>query len=613
MRRAVVLITLLLASPRCLAWVGVLPGAVEGLGQRPAVFSSTVYLSNAGALDAIAKFELIPYEGRPAPAPVTRSIVPGGSLVVDQALKTLFGLTADAGAIRVTSDEPLVGSVVTSNVANPDSTYGVALSPVTDRGLLRAGESGHAPWVSQGGGFRTNVAAVLVDPDSSVTVSVYDAAGSLAGQRVVSSAAPISWQVPVTDLIGARDLPVGRVEFRFESGRGTGYVAVNDDVTGDALAVQAPRTFPNDQVLDGVAETGGANGTFWRTDARVFNPNEAPITVTVEPLGFPGAPTLSLGVGARAILDLPGVLSRFGISAPAAGALRFRSPAPFLVFGRTQNVDPSGQRPGTFAASQAPVSVPDQLLSAGQTGSFPGVEQSTRFRSNLALLAAAEGAAGTRTLRGPSGESLGTSPFSLPSNQWIQKGVGEWFPGASFPPGTRIEAAVWSGQLDGYLTRIDNATGDPVVVGAARAVAAESDLAVLSFTQRPDPISSASGGSLLVGLRNYGPDSTEGPLDVTVNVDVTQGASKLVVRRLAGSTASDWTLVTGTFGVSQSVKLRRKTFLPPSTTTEIEVVVGVAGGGSVGGSFPGSRAAVSAKGDQNQANNARTLTVDMAP
>ena len=136
MRRAVVLITLLLASPRCLAWVGVLPGAVEGLGQRPAVFSSTVYLSNAGALDAIAKFELIPYEGRPAPAPVTRSIVPGGSLVVDQALKTLFGLTADAGAIRVTSDEPLVGSVVTSNVANPDSTYGVALSPVTDRGLL---------------------------------------------------------------------------------------------------------------------------------------------------------------------------------------------------------------------------------------------------------------------------------------------------------------------------------------------------------------------------------------------------------------------------------------------------------------------------------------------
>ncbi len=613
MRRAFVLLTLLLAAPPAGAWFAVLPGAVEGLGQAPAVFSSTVYLSNPGLQVATVTFELIPYAGRPAPSPATRAIAAGGSLVLDRALKTLFDISADAGTLRVYSDQPLVGSLVTANVANPGSTYGVALSPVTDRGLLRAVDVGHAPWVSQGGGFRTNVAAVLVDPDSSVIVSVYDAAGVLAGQREVSSAAPVSWQVPVTDLIGPRDLLVGRVEFRFTRGRGTGYIAVNDNVTGDGIAVQAPRQLSSDQILDGVAKTGGANGTFWRTDARVLNPNGYPISLTVEPLGFPSAPTLPLNVAAGAILDLPDVLSRFGIAAPAAGALRFRSSEPFLVFGQTQNVDPTGQRPGTFAASQAASLVPGQLLSPGQTGSFSGVEQSSRFRSNLALLGTESGAAGTLSLRGPGNELLGTTPFSLSANQWQQKNISDWFPGVTFGGTVRADVALSSGQLDGYLSRIDNSTGDPVVVPVAVPAATASDVSVLSFTQRPDPIKSANGGSLFATIQNNGPDSTEGALELAISVAVQQGASKLVVSSLAGDTASDWLLVSGTFGVSQAVLLRRKSHLSVGTATTVEALVRVAGGGAVGGSFPGTRAAVSVRSDPNAANNARTLTVDMAP
>ena len=613
MRRAVLVLTFLLAAPPAGAWFAVLPGAVEGLGQAPAVFSSTVYLSNPGLQEATVTFELIPYAGRPTPSPATRSIPAGGSLVLDRALKSLFDISADAGTLRVYSDQPLVGSLVTANVANPDATYGVALSPVTERGLLRTGDLGHAPWVSQGGGFRTNVAAVLVDPNSSVSVSVYDASGVLAGQTQIESAVPVSWQVPVTELIGPRDLPVGRVEFRFMRGRGTGYIAVNDNVTGDGIAVQAPRQLSADQILDGVAKTGGANGTFWRTDARVYNPNGYPISLSVEPLGFPSAPTLPLTVPAGAILDLPDVLSRFGVSAPAAGALRFRGTEQFLVFGRTQNLDPTGQRPGTFAASQAATPVPGQLLAAGQTGTFSGVEQSARFRSNLALLAAEGDAAGTLSLRGRAGETLGTASFTLPAGQWQQKNVSEWFPGVTFAGAVRIEVAVSSGQLDGYLSRIDNSTGDPVVLSAAVPSATVSDVSMISFTQRPDPIKSASGGSLFVTVQNNGPDSTEGGLELGISVAVVQGSSKLVVSKLAGDSAPDWLLVSGTYGVSQGVLLRRKTYLPVGSATTVEVVVAVAGGGSVGGSFPGTRATVAVRSDPNTTNNARTLTVDMTP
>ncbi len=562
MRRTPLLLAFLFAALPARAWVAVLPGAVEGLGQAPAVFSSTVYLSNLEPQEAAVTFRLIPYAGRPAPLSATRTIPARGSLVLEHALKALFDIDADAGALLVDSDRPLAGSLVTANVANPAATYGVALTPVTDGGLLRAVDVGHAPWVTQGGGFRTNVAAVLVDPGSSVVVAVYDADGALVGQREISSEVPVSWQVPVTDLIGPRDLLVGRVEYRFTRGRGTGYVAVNDNVTGDGIAVQAPREPSSDQLLDGVAKTAGANGTFWRTDARVFNPNGYPISLTVEPIGFPSAPTLPLSVAARAILDLPDVLSRFGVSPPAAGALRFRSSQKFLVFGQTQNVDPTGQRPGTFAASQAPIHVPGQLLARGQTGTFSGVEQSSRFRSNLALLATEDGAAGTLSLRGPGSEVLGTASFTLPANQWQQRSVSDWFPGVTFAGTARVDASLSSGRLDGYLSRIDNATGDPVVVAVAVPPVTVSDVSLLSFTQRPDPIRSANGGSLFVTLQNNGPDATEGPLELTINVTVSQGGSKLVVSSLAGESAPDWILVSGTYGVSQSVRLRRRTYLP---------------------------------------------------
>lgn len=613
MRRTVLFLTFLVVARPAWAWVAVLPGAVEGLGQAPAVFSSTVYLANLGPQDAAVKFLLIPYAGRPTPPPATRTIPANGSLVLEKALKTLFDLSADAGAILIDSDRPLTGSLVTANVANPAATYGVALSPVTDRGLLRAVDIGYAPWVSQGGGFRTNVAAVLVDPDSSVVVSVYDAAGVLLGQREIGSAVPISWQVPVTDLIGPRDLLVGRVDFHFTRGRGTGYIAVNDNVTGDGIAVQAPRQLSSDQLLDGVAKTGGANGTFWRTDARVFNPNGYAISMTVEPLGFPSAPTVPLSIAAGAILDLPDVLSRFGVSAPAAGALRFRSGDLFLVFGRTQNVDPTGERPGTFAASQAAVLVPSQLVASGQTGSFSGVEQSSRFRSNLALLAIEGGAAGTLSLRGPGSELLGTASFTLSANQWQQKSISDWFPGVTFAGTVRADVALSSGQLDGYLSRIDNSTGDPVVVTVAVPSPSVSDVSLVSFTQKPDPIRSSTGGSLIATVLNNGPDATEGTLDLTISVAVVQGTSKLVVSGLAGETASDWVLVSGTFGVSQSVRLRRKTYLSVGAETTVQATVRVAGGGSVGGSFPGTRAAVSVRSDANPSNNERTLTIDMTP
>lgn len=613
MRRIVLLLAILVAAPPASAWVAILPGAVEGLGQAPAVFSSTLFLSNLGPRDVNVTFRFIPYADGRVADPVARTIQSRGSMTIPQALKTLFGLQADAGTILVSSEAPLAGSIVTANVANPQATYGVALAPVTDRDLLLPGSVGHAPWVSQGGGFRTNVAAVLVDPDSAVTVKVFDEGGALVGSRELASLTPVSFQAPVTDLIGPRDLAVGRVEFSVTKGRVAGYTVVNDNVTGDGIAIQAPRVLSSNQILNGVAKVTGERGTFWRTDARVFNPGANALDITVEPIGLPTGTPIHLNVPGRGILDLPDVLSRFGVGAPAAGALRFFAGQEFLVFGRTQNVDPTGQRPGTFAASQRAVLVPNQILVPGQTGSFPGVEQSAYFRSNLALLGTETGAIGILVLRGPTGADLASTSFNLQPNQWIQNSIPGWFPGITLPSAARVDVVLSGGGLDGYLSRIDNTTGDSVILPVSIPRVAESELRMTAFAQSPDPIKSNVGGTLAVNLQNSGPDSTEGSLELVLNVMVTQGSDKLVVTGFAGSSGSEWTLVNGTFGVSQNVRLRRNSFMPPDTTTSVQVKVGVPGGAAVGGPFAGNRATVSVPSDLTPSNNERTITINMTP
>src|SRR5207249_3086089 len=151
-----------------------LPGAAEITGQLGTRFSSSLLLTNVGSADATVQIGFIPYAGKPVPAPVNRALAAGETFRIEAALQTLFGLSSDAGTLTLSSEAPLVSSLVTANVANPTGTYGLALQPLTASSLLSAGETGHAIWASQGSDYRTNVALVLLEPNSSVHVVFYD-------------------------------------------------------------------------------------------------------------------------------------------------------------------------------------------------------------------------------------------------------------------------------------------------------------------------------------------------------------------------------------------------------------------------------------------------------
>ena len=451
--------------------VWILPGAAETTGLLSARFSSTLFLSNLGNTGASVQIGFIPYSGKPTPAPVTRSLAAGETQQISSVLPSLFGLSSDAGTLTVSSATPLALWMTTVNIANTAGTYGLAIEPLSSEMMLSAGSAGNAVWASQTDAFRTNVAVVLLDPNSSARVTVYDDQNQQRGSTTVSSPTPISWQVALPDLIGPAPLALGRIEIAVTQGRAAGYAAVVDNVTNDGIAVMAElvRSDGTDYLLNGVARSPGVNNTFWSTDLRLLNLGSSPLQVSVDSLGMGGGATLVKVVPPSGVVELTDILgsSGFGFSQAVAGALRVRALSPFLLAARTSNRDLSGSRPGSFSAFQRPARFSTGFVASPAGGLFTAVNHTSSvpgYRTNLAFLGGPGGANGLLTLRDRLGVQTSTATLSLGPSEWMQKSAAEWFAGATIPLNARVDLQLSSGSASGYASRIDNGTGDAVVL-----------------------------------------------------------------------------------------------------------------------------------------------------
>lgn len=494
--RPLAALSLLLVALPALSAVRYLPGAAETPGQSGAYFSSTLVLSNTSTSPVEATVSLIPPKETtaPVPAPVTLTLQAGETRRVDSVLRTLFAASHLFGTLQIEGGAGLLSDLRTLNISDPAGTYGVGLLPVAEAALLSEGETGYASWVEQSAdaatGYRTNVSLTLVAPGTTVELRIFDSTGSLRGTTAVSSAQPGVYQARIADLVSPGALEVGHVEIRVLAGRAFGGTIVNDNVTSDAIVVPAERSpsGTTDLLLPGVAYTNGALGTFWNSDLRLFNPGSSPVTVRVETVGIaaPPVPPIVRTLEAGAVLSIPRVLEAFHLPVGVAGALRVRAPAPVLAAARTGNLDPTGVRPGTLAGQVLPVNFPAGLLPAGSTGTFAGLDQSSSVpgvRTNLALVGGPDGSSGTLVLRdATSGRLLASASYSVGAGEWLQRNLGEWFPSAAgstsrssakaellaFPAGSRVDVVPSAGSLAAYVSRVDNATGDPIVRPLAR-------------------------------------------------------------------------------------------------------------------------------------------------
>ncbi len=446
------------------------PGAVESEGLSGARFSSTMVLGNLSSEGVTVTISFIPYQEKMVPEPVTRTLKGGETLEIPAVLNGLFGLSGDAGTLKVTSAVPLAISLVTANIADPSGTYGVSVAPVAEEVLLKTGETGHAVWVTEDALYRTNLALVLAAAETAVEIRIFDGDGNLRGETTVSSSQPVSWQRRLPELFPGLSLSLGRIEMKVLKGLATGYTAAADNSTSDGIASSFIRLAqgPPDLLLNGAANTPGKNGTYYTTDVRVLNPSGEGVIVTLRSTGVSDERTFTVPIRARGVTEIRDVFGKgaFGFPEGTAGAVRVESATPVIAAAVTRTPAPEGST-GSFGSFVTAVAYPGSFLAPPFTGSIVGVDHvsgTKGFRTNIAFLAGPEGAEGTLVLRNSSGKEIGNASVSLISGQWWQRAVTEWFPGISSLESARVDYVPRSGSADLYAARADNGTGDGVVL-----------------------------------------------------------------------------------------------------------------------------------------------------
>lgn len=480
------------AAPNVLPTDQFLPGLGETPGSGGAYFSSDAVLHNPGTSAANVTLELINREGAPvSPIRLTLMAKEGRRLVE---LLKLFTPAQIAGTMKVTSDRPINCTSQTLNVANRSSTYGLGFTAILGSDVLKPGDVGITIWTVQSADFskgsRSNMNVTLLDEDNQVDVKVFDSSNVVRGSTSINGNAHV-WQASVISLVPA-GITLGRVEYTVIRGHAIAYTVNNDNVTSDGFAIVAETVKDGNSsyLVNSLAYTNGANGTFWGSDVCFYNPSSTKIiTVSVDLINIQKWTTIGWGFDLspgqiRAVKDViptffTGPVTPLGA---VAGSHIYSINGPLIIAARTTNSDPLGIRPGAFSAS-IPVAQWYTIEGGapGRTYTFTGISQSGStpgYRSNVAVFTSSNNinefrlqlfsASGTKLAEQDLTINSGTANTTHPSGAqvWRQNSMSSWFPGISIPDDSTMVITTIQGGGNWYISRIDNSSGDAVVYPA---------------------------------------------------------------------------------------------------------------------------------------------------
>jgi hypothetical protein len=253
------------------------------------------------------------------------TVLAGQALHLSDVVGGLFGQAQSAGALLVSSAQPLL---VTSRTDT--WSLGQFVPGLPESAALAAGQEGHLIQLSETDHSRTNLGLASISPAPiTVTATLYRSTGERLGAMQLG--VPPFGSVQVNQIIaklGAApvDDAYAVVHSDTPGARYYAYASVVDNVSRDPLTVLpvlASSTEP--LVLPAVAHTSGINGTVWRTDLEVHNPGALQATYRLELLRSgqdnttPAAATYTLDPG-KSVRYADVVASVF--AAQGAGAIR---------------------------------------------------------------------------------------------------------------------------------------------------------------------------------------------------------------------------------------------------------------------------------------------------
>jgi hypothetical protein len=242
----------------------------------------------------------------------------------------------------------------------------------------------------------------------------------------------------------------------------TAYASVVDNFTDD------PTTIPmksdpgfTDQWFAAAANTGGAQGSSWRTDLALLNRSGATSTAEVRYRSDSGAAqttTIVLATGEqRSLSDVVGTMGMDG-----GGSLQVVSDREILTSSRTYNTSDDGTF-GQFLDGYAPSS----SASSGQVVWLPQLQQNSSFRTNIGVLNSGNESAMVRIrLFDGSGEQLAVFPRTLSAMTRLQ--LQEPFSRIAgrddIDAGYATVTVESGGGIVAYGSVIDNSTNDPTTI-----------------------------------------------------------------------------------------------------------------------------------------------------
>ncbi|MCC6133249.1 MAG: hypothetical protein IT186_25235 [Acidobacteria bacterium] len=253
-------------------------------------------------------------------------------------------------------------------------------------------------------------------------------------------------------------------------------------------------------ILPGLANSGGRNGARFESTVFVLNcgTSEAEVTFGLVP-GGPLAPSpVVRRIKSGETLLIPNALRElFGLE-ETLGTLTVASTAPLVLGGATRNVADAS---GTYGVGLEAVRAGDEI-SAGKTShaiwlSHTGTE-GPGSRANVTVTLLDPGTSALLEIRDGSGSLAGSLPLDATTPVTWQGSV------ADLTGGTAVDAGyaslkVSSGRAVGYVSVVDNATGDGLLSPFHTVPAGETDL-ILDGVARAD---GANGTRWTTGLRLF--------------------------------------------------------------------------------------------------------------
>ncbi len=215
------------------------PAAARGAGTGGSVWMTDLYLFNPGTVSVTADISwLARNTDNSGATPVSFTVAPGQTLVLEDVILDTFGIESGGGAFRIAATGELVANSRIYNTAG-GATFGQGFEGVPATAALGAGDATDIVGLAQNGTFHTNLFAVNTgSSEAGVTFELLDTAGNPMASKGYTLPPMAALYLPITDL-GAGSFDQGTVHAEVTSGAVIVVGSKVDDGSGDPTTLEA--------------------------------------------------------------------------------------------------------------------------------------------------------------------------------------------------------------------------------------------------------------------------------------------------------------------------------------------------------------------------------------